>query len=121
VQPRVRTEDGTVRRLDDLLTPECWVITGTQEAMSWRSEASLAGWQQLGGDRVVIADAGESVRRDGIATFVESDGVFTNWIRENQVGAVIVRPDRYVFAGAGNADELNVLMGNLIEALHGRS
>jgi 3-(3-hydroxy-phenyl)propionate hydroxylase len=122
VQPRVRSVDGTVRRLDDLLKPEFWAITGTQETMSWMSEASLAGWQQLGGERVVIADAaGESVRRDGIATFVESDGIFTNWIRENQVSAVIVRPDRYVFAGAGNADELNILMGNLIEALHGRS
>jgi hypothetical protein len=42
-------------------------------------------------------------------------------MRENQVGAVIVRPDRYVFAGAGNADQLKMLMGNLIEALRGRS
>jgi 3-(3-hydroxy-phenyl)propionate hydroxylase len=121
VQPRVRAGDGSVRRLDDFLKPEFGVVTATRETMSWMSEASLAGWQQLGGERVVIADAGESMRRDGIATLVESDGVFTNWMRENQVDAVIVRPDRYVFAGAGNADELNMLIGNLIEALHGRS
>jgi 3-(3-hydroxy-phenyl)propionate hydroxylase len=57
--------------------------------------------------------------RDGIATFVESDGVFSNWARKNQVSAVIVRPDRYVFAGAANAAELNTSMEHLIEELRG--
>jgi 3-(3-hydroxy-phenyl)propionate hydroxylase len=121
VQPHVRAADGRVRRLDDLLKPEFAVVTATQEAMSWMSEASLFCWQQLGGERVVIIDAGESSTRDGISTFVESEGIFSNWMRENQVSAIIVRPDRYVFAGAGNADQLNMLMGNLIEALHVRS
>jgi 3-(3-hydroxy-phenyl)propionate hydroxylase len=51
---------------------------------------------------------------------VESDGVFSSWMRENELGAVIVRPDRYVFAGASNADQLNMLIGTLIEALGGR-
>jgi hypothetical protein len=41
-------------------------------------------------------------------------------MRENRVNAVIVRPDRYVFAGAGNAEELNTSMENLIEELGGR-
>jgi hypothetical protein len=59
--------------------------------------------------------------RDGVLIVVEVDGVFSSWIQKNQVRAVIVRPDRYVFAGASNADELNVLMGNLIGALHSRS
>ena len=121
VQPRVRSADGTVRRLDDLLKSEFTVVTATQEAMSWMSEASVLCWQQLGGERVVVASAGESSTRDGISTVVEIDGIFSNWMRENQVGAVIVRPDRYVFAGAGNADQLKMLMGNLIEALRGRS
>jgi TATA-box binding protein (TBP) (component of TFIID and TFIIIB) len=58
--------------------------------------------------------------RDGIATLVETDGVFSNWMRENRVNAVIVRPDRYVFAGAGNAEELNTSVENLIEELSGR-
>jgi 3-(3-hydroxy-phenyl)propionate hydroxylase len=121
VQPHVRALDGRVRRLDDLLKPEFAVVTATQEAMSWMSEASLFCWQQLGGERLVIIDAGESSTRDGISTFVENGGLFSNWMRENQVSAIIVRPDRYVFAGASNADQLNMLMGNLIEALHVRS
>jgi 3-(3-hydroxy-phenyl)propionate hydroxylase len=121
VQPHVRAVDGSVRRLDDLLKPEFALVTATQEAMSWMSEASFSCWQQLGGERVVIADAGDSSTRDGIATVVESDGIFTNWMRENQVSAVIVRPDRYAFAGAANADELNTSMENLIKGLCGRS
>jgi 3-(3-hydroxy-phenyl)propionate hydroxylase len=120
VQPRVRSADGTVRRLDDLLKPEFVVVTATQEAMSWISRASNLRWQQLGGERVIITDAGESSTRDEISTVVESDGVFSSWMRENDVGAVIVRPDRYVFAGASNADQLNMLIGTLIEALGGR-
>ena len=121
VQPHVRAVDGSVRRLDDLLKPEFALVTATQEAMSWMSEASFSCWQQLGGERVVIADAGDSSTRDGIATVVESDGIFTNWMRENQVSAVIVRPDRYAFASAANADELNTSMENLIKGLCGRS
>jgi 3-(3-hydroxy-phenyl)propionate hydroxylase len=120
VQPRVRAVDGSERRLDDLLKPEFAVVTATREAMSWMSEASLSCWQQLGGERVVIAEAGKSTMRDGIATLVETDGVFSNWMRQNRANAVIVRPDRYVFAGAGNAEELNKSMESLIEELGGR-
>jgi 3-(3-hydroxy-phenyl)propionate hydroxylase len=121
VQPRVRSADGNVRRLDDLLKPDFTVVTATQEAMSWISETSLSGWRRLGGERIVIAGTAESAMRDGVLIVVEGDGVFSSWIQENQVSAVIVRPDRYVFAGASNADELNVLMGNLIGALYSRS
>jgi 3-(3-hydroxy-phenyl)propionate hydroxylase len=121
VQPRVRSAEGAVRRLDDLLKPEFAVVTATQEAMSWLSQTSLLGWRQLGGERIVIAGSGEGAMRDGVLIVVEVDGVFSSWIQKNQVRAVIVRPDRYVFAGASNADELNVLMGNLIGAVHSRS
>jgi len=120
VQPQVRAADGGVRRLDDLLKPEFAVVTATQEAISWMSEASLLCWQQLGGERVVIAGAGESSTRGGISTFVETDGIFSNWIIASQVSAVIVRPDRYVYAGAGDADQLNILVARLMDALRGR-
>jgi 3-(3-hydroxy-phenyl)propionate hydroxylase len=103
-----------------LLKPEFAVVTATQEAMSWISRAANLRWQQLGGERVIITDAGESSAGDEISTVVESDGVFSSWMRENELGAVIVRPDRYVFAGASNADQLNMLIGTLIEALGGR-
>jgi hypothetical protein len=88
--------------------------------MSWMSEASRLCWQQLGGERVVIIDAGESSTREGISTFVETEGIFSNWMRQNQVSVVIVRPDRYVFAGATNTEELNTSIENLIDEFSSR-
>jgi hypothetical protein len=42
-------------------------------------------------------------------------------MRKNAVEAVIVRLDRYVFGGAGDVYQLNMLINNLIEELGGRS
>jgi 3-(3-hydroxy-phenyl)propionate hydroxylase len=109
----VQARDGSVKRLDDLLEQQFALVATTPEATAWMSEASLSCWEQLGGERVVIADAGRGSKRDDIATFIETDGVFSSWMRDNQVSAVIVRPDRYVFGGAANAQELNMLIGNL--------
>jgi 3-(3-hydroxy-phenyl)propionate hydroxylase len=121
VQPHAQAADGRVRRLDDLLKPGFAIVTATPAAMSWVSEASLACWRRLGGERVVIAASGESSLRDGIMTVVESGRLFADWMRDNRVEAAMVRPDRYVFGAAENAGQLNMLMGHLIEVLHGRS
>ncbi len=118
VQPHVRAADGHVRRLDDLLKPEFAIFTATQAAMSGMSEAALSGWRQIGGERVVIAASGESANRDGVMTVVETGRLFADWMRDNAIEAAIVRPDRYVFAGAENADQLNMLIKQLIQNLH---
>jgi 3-(3-hydroxy-phenyl)propionate hydroxylase len=85
--------------------------------MSGLSEAALSGWRQLGGERVVIAASGESSNRDGVMTVVENERLFADWMRANAVEAVIVRPDRYVFAAAENAERLNMLIAQLIQNL----
>lgn len=118
VQPQVRAADGRVRRLDDLLKPEFCVVTATHAAMSGMSEAARSSWDQIGGERVVIAASGESLAQDGAMTVVESGSLFADWMRANAVEAVIVRPDRYVIAGAENADQLNMLIQQLIQNLH---
>ena len=71
--------------------------------MDWLSDASRAAWQRLGGAQVIIAASGESARHGGMLTVTEADGLFTGWMRQNAVAAVIVRPDRYVYGAAGNA------------------
>ena len=118
VQPHVRAADGHVRRLDDRLGPEFAMFTATQAAMSGISEASLLGWRQLGGERVVVATSGEGSNRDGVITVVETERLFVDWMRDNAVEAVIVRPDRYVFGGVENAEQLNMLIMQLIRGLH---
>jgi 3-(3-hydroxy-phenyl)propionate hydroxylase len=121
VQPHARAADGQVRRLDDLLKPEFAVVTATHTAMSEMSEASLSNWQPLGGERVVIAVSGEASYRDGVMTVVETERLFADWMRQHAVEAVIVRPDRYVFAGAENAEQLNKLIEQLIRGLRAES
>ncbi|MBR1229907.1 MULTISPECIES: bifunctional 3-(3-hydroxy-phenyl)propionate/3-hydroxycinnamic acid hydroxylase [unclassified Bradyrhizobium] len=118
VQPHVRAVDGRLRRLDDLLKPEFAIFAATPAAMSGISEAALSSWRQLGGERVVIAGSGESSNRDGIMTVVENERLFADWMQANAVEAVIVRPDRYVFAGAENPQRLSMLIEQLIQNLH---
>jgi 3-(3-hydroxy-phenyl)propionate hydroxylase len=117
VQPRVRAMDGRVRRLDDLLSAEFALVTRTPEGMSSLSESALQGWEQLGGERLIVASSGASTRRDGVLTVVEDGQLFADWTRENGIEAVIVRPDRYVFGAAENADELNGLVAQLAQGM----
>jgi 3-(3-hydroxy-phenyl)propionate hydroxylase len=118
VQPHVRAVDGRIKRLDDELKGEFAIVTRTQEAMSGLSEAALSSWRKLGGERIVIAACGESSRGE-ILTVVETGQLFADWMRDNGVEAVIVRPDRYVFAGAAAANELNALVADLVSKLQG--
>ncbi|MDH2383937.1 bifunctional 3-(3-hydroxy-phenyl)propionate/3-hydroxycinnamic acid hydroxylase [Bradyrhizobium sp. CER78] len=117
VQPHVRAPDGRTCRLDDLLKPEFAIVTAAAAPMAWLSDESRAAWQHLAGERVVITTSGESGDADGVLSVVERDGLFADWMRQHGAAAVIVRPDRYVFGAAGNADELNLLVGQLLEAL----
>ncbi|HEX7924372.1 MAG TPA: hypothetical protein VF583_25660 [Bradyrhizobium sp.] len=78
---------------------------------------SRAAWQHLAGERVVITTSGESTGANGILSVVERDGLFADWMQQHGAAAVIVRPDRYVFGAAGSADELNMLVGHLLDGL----
>jgi 3-(3-hydroxy-phenyl)propionate hydroxylase len=117
VQPHVRGPDGRVRRLDDFLKPEFAIVAAAPETMGWLSDDLRAGWQRIGGERVVVASAGESIVRDGILTVVETEKLFAGWMRQNEAAAVIVRPDRYVFASAESADDLNTQVRHLLQSL----
>jgi 3-(3-hydroxy-phenyl)propionate hydroxylase len=120
VQPHVRAADGRIKRLDDELKDEFAIVTRTKEAMSGLSEAALSSWQKLGGERIVIAASGESSRGE-ILTVVETGQLFADWMCDNGVEAVVVRPDRYVFGGAATAGQLNALVADLVATLRGRS
>ena len=119
VQPHVRAVDGRIKRLDDELKGEFAIVTRTQKAMSGLSEAALSSWRKLGGERIVIAASGESSRGE-ILNVVETGQLFADWMRDNGVEAVIVRPDRYVFGGAATAGQLNALVADLVGRLQGR-
>jgi 3-(3-hydroxy-phenyl)propionate hydroxylase len=111
VQPSVRLADGEVVRLDDVLAPEFVIVTATREAMNGLSAASLKTWEKLDGQRAIVGT--HAIEAPDVVIVAETDRLFADWLRHNAVEAVIVRPDRYVFAGAQTAAELNGLIGQL--------
>jgi 3-(3-hydroxy-phenyl)propionate hydroxylase len=113
VQPSVRLADGNVMRLDDLLAPEFVIVTATREAMNGLSAASLKFWQELNGQRAIVGTRAVEAAPDHVVVVTETDRLLVDWLQHNAIEAVIVRPDRYVFAGAQTAGELNALIDRL--------
>jgi hypothetical protein len=82
--------------------------------MNWMSAASIKVWQKLNGQRVVISTrAIVAAPDDDVLDLVETERLFADWMQSNAIEAVIVRPDRYVFAGARTAEDLNACIGQL--------
>ena len=101
--------------LDDLLRFHFLIATTTLEAQEWLTLESRALWRRLGGERIVIAGVEQSGRpgeasEDDIQILVEADTLFATWMAQHRCAAVVVRPDRYVFGMASDADQLNRLV-----------
>jgi 3-(3-hydroxy-phenyl)propionate hydroxylase len=107
VQPSIRLADGNVMRLDDFLAPGFAIVTATRERMNGLSPASLNIWQKLKGERVIVGTSAAGRTQDGVIVLAETERLFADWLDHHEITAVIVRPDRYVFAGAQTAQELN--------------
>ncbi len=113
VQPSIRLDGGNVMRLDDLLAPGFVIVTATRERMIGLSPASLKIWQKLNGQRAIVGTRAMDAAPDDVVVVTETDRLFADWLQDNAMEAAIVRPDRYVFAGAQTAAELNALIGTL--------
>jgi 3-(3-hydroxy-phenyl)propionate hydroxylase len=123
VQPRVRaTLDGEPLRLDDMIEPRFLLATTTRSAQSWLSPASQHVWRQLGGVQVVIAEDGRCVQQhvpSAVRHMIETEGLFAGWAREQRCEAIVVRPDRYVYGVAHDAQTLNAVVERLGRQLFG--
>jgi 3-(3-hydroxy-phenyl)propionate hydroxylase len=111
-QPFVRTDNGAVR-LDDRMAPEFAIVAAASAVLDALTPASLAMWTNLHGERVVIRSSGPDRAAPGVRVFDETEHLFADWLTQNGITAAIVRPDRAVYGGARNGEELNAL----IEAL----
>lgn len=67
--------------------------------------------QRLGAARVVVTRDPPTRIPDDIVVLCEDAGRLSGWLQTHGVGAVVVRPDRYVFGAAANATGLNELIG----------
>jgi 3-(3-hydroxy-phenyl)propionate hydroxylase len=104
-------------RLDDLLRPGFAIVAASPEPLRWLSADSLRLWQRLGGEQVVIGNGPSGEAADGALALTEQGNLFSEWLRANEVAAVVVRPDRYVFGGAANEAQLNDLVARVAAGL----
>lgn len=110
VQPRVRLIDGRVVRLDDVMNPGFAVVSDDPQVLSWLAPDALKILNDLGGQRVIVG-RGMAVKVSAeLPEIAAEDGLLSDWMRSLGVRAIVVRPDRYVFGAANDAEQLNALM-----------
>jgi 3-(3-hydroxy-phenyl)propionate hydroxylase len=120
VQPSVTDVHGITHRLDDLIGERFAIVTLGQEAQRWLTGTAKIQWQGIGGQRIVVASAPQF--GDGpIATYQEEGTLLQDWMSRFGEGAVVVRPDKYVFGFAHDEASLQLMVGQLASANEGRS
>lgn len=112
-QPRVRLSDGRTVRLDDALKPSFAVVSDDSDMLSWFTPDALRTLSHLGGERVVVGKCLSVQTSANTLRVVAEDDLFSNWMRSLGARAVVVRPDRYIFGTASDAEQLNALIGLL--------
>jgi 3-(3-hydroxy-phenyl)propionate hydroxylase len=126
VQPRVTRDGGNETLLDDAVAPGFLIAVRDPAVLGWLSTASRTLWTRIGGSDVVIATAHRQAVTKPLPIdeqpfpyicVVESDGLFAALLERHDAAAIVVRPDRYIYATARNAAALNAAVARLVEQL----
>ncbi len=102
IQPRVRCEDGELRRLDDLVGLRFAVIAwGTDPSFGLTPEAR-AVWQHLGAVFISAVPEGQMAyaedARPGVVRIGDVGNRLKDWFAQWPQSVVFLRPDRFVGA-----------------------
>ncbi len=92
-QPDVVSSDGKTARLDDAL-PRGWAVLHAGPAPQARA------WRDAGVAVIELAPRGTAPTAP---TLVDASGVLRAWLEEQGAKAVVVRPDRFVYAASEGA------------------
>lgn len=114
-QPKILNPEGEARLLDDHVPMEFLFVTKDLEQQSWM-EGSDDVWTTIGGRRLVIAtgDTPQPARTSGATEVLsEVDGTMARWRERTGVSAVLVRPDRYVYAAVTDRADLQAKLSRL--------
>ena len=87
------------KRLDDRVGPAFSVI-GRADVLDACEVVTRSSWDEVG---AVVLSAGEAG--------------YDEWLTERHLGAIVIRPDKYVFGTAATAAELDALTARLKKAL----
>ena len=123
VQPEVYAPDGTKRLLDDLVPMEWLYVTAGFEEQGWM-EGMEETWRRIGGRRIVILPGGDRTKSEGMRSgpsatpagvefLHETGATFARWCSKTGLRAVLVRPDRYIYAAVNDRTDLAARMRSL--------
>ncbi len=110
-QPPV-TVDGQPRRLDDVLDGRFAMLSFEPESSDKLDAGAAAAWRRLKGQRLTV---GRGAAARGLA---DVSGQLERWMAEHGARWLLVRPDRYVFGGAADPEELGRVLQRLTTLLH---
>lgn len=121
IQPRVETERGVVKPLDDVLGSGFALLTW-QDDFARHLPPSLTRQLQRIGCSVVAATRSKSLQgmqlkqagRSGVALIGDFENALHFWFGKTGADWVLIRPDRYV-AAVGHANELDDVLTRFVE------
>ena len=112
VQPEILRPDGSARLMDDIVPMEFLYMTAGAAAQAWLDGLEDA-WRAIAGRRLIIVPGDAGLPTDlparlpaGVELMRERGDTFARWCRRTGLGAVLVRPDRYVHAGVTGRGDL---------------
>ncbi len=115
VQPDVVDAAGRKHRLDDLIGDRFCIVCLDDVAAAWLAPEAAARWRSIGGRRLVVGPAAGH-HADGEAV-VETRSLLRNWMSGFGHGVAVVRPDKYVFGIATDAQQLNHMVDVISDTL----
>ncbi|BBX62170.1 3-(3-hydroxy-phenyl)propionate/3-hydroxycinnamic acid hydroxylase [Mycobacterium saskatchewanense] len=105
-QPWVTDAAGQTLRLDDALGGG-WAVLHLGVA-----PAGADRWARLGARTLALTSAGASA-----GSVRDDDGALTRWLNGKKAAAVVLRPDRFVFAAAAAGDPLPAPPAGLVDLM----
>lgn len=105
---------GRTGRFDDVVG-RGWFLLSTVGSGSPLTPEQVERFSAIGGRALTVGPLGSQ------ADVVDLEELYTDWMRENEVGHLLIRPDFYVAATASSVDELrshfDAVMGSVVHAL----
>jgi 2-polyprenyl-6-methoxyphenol hydroxylase-like FAD-dependent oxidoreductase len=115
-QGRITTPDNDQPRLyDDVFGPGS-LILGSPELAAALTADQVQALSRLGISTTTLA-GGTGTHAPGIREFHDATGVYRPWLDELGAGAVLVRPDFYVYGTASTPEQLHQLVADFTGAL----
>ena len=112
-QPAICIDGGEI--LLDKLTGTGWRLLFDADALSPRQAAGLSSHALPVSQAFITAEASKAGQDE---IWLETESVFTNWVRQLGAVAVLVRPDHYVFGSAARLEAVQALLDDLHQQLN---